>query len=357
MEMRHAAAVCLSIVFTAAAASAQQAGQADGAQGPATITERTYHDGGLLARRTVQRRTESAGRQVVVDTEERPGPDGRWEPVEQIVTETVRMGAAVQTRRQVSRLDIERRWTLMETTETQETLDGGIVRVIEETTIPDINGGSRVASRWVEERQTVDPNTRQTDATLLQRSINGGLRESGRSTQIERQIEPAVVSLEGTYQVRDLNGRWTSIEARTLEIRDTPAERIEDETIRRPDVNGSLSVSQRIVTRRSGQDQVVVETYLPHADGFYRSGNGLTLHERFRRSTTAAADGSRSVVEEVEARSLVSPGDPMRVVQRTVATIVEAGVDRRVIERRIFELDLNGRLAQIATETEESIER
>lgn len=356
MVLRPVAAVCLTFV-TATAASAQQA---NAASGPATITERTYLDGGLLAKRTVQRRTESAGRVVVVDTEERPGADGRWQPVEEIVTETVRMGVAVQTRRQVYWFDVQGQPTLMEITDSQETLDGATVRVVEETRVPDVNGGSDLASRWVEERRTAGPDTRQTDATLTRRNINGGLRETERTTQVERQLEPAVVSLAGTYQVRDLNGRWVPVEARTLEIRETPAERIEDETIRRADVNGALAVSQRIVTRRSeanGQEQVVVETYLPNADGFYRTGSGLTLKERFRRSTAAAPDGSRSVIEEVEARSLVSPGDPMRVVQRTVATVVEAGVDRRVTERRIFELDVNGRLAPVAVETEESIER
>ena len=63
------------------------------------------------------------------------------------------------------------------------------------------------------------------------------------------------------------------------------------------------------------------------------------------------------LIEEVEARSRVSPADPMRVVQRSVATVMNAAPDVRVTERRIFQLDVNGRMAPVVTETEELVER
>jgi hypothetical protein len=336
-------AICLFFVMTSARASAQQG----------SITERIYSSGGLAPSRTVVRRSESGGRQIVVATDEIAGVNGRWEPVEEVVTETGRTGVASETRRQVFRFDAERRRMLIETTDARETLDGAVVRIVEETRIPDINGGSGLTSRWTEERRNVGSDTRQAATTLVARGING-LMETERTTQIERQTEPGIVRREGTSLARDPNGRWIPVEARTVEIRDTPAERIEEETIRRPDLNGSLTVTEKIVTRRSdlkGQQQLVIETYAPNGEGFFRPGARLALSERIRRSTTATADGGRLTIEEVEAHNRVAPSDPMRVVQRTVTTI---SPDRQVTRRQVFERDLNGRLTPVMWETEEA---
>ena len=85
-----------------------------------------------------------------------------------------------------------------------------------------------------------------------------------------------------------------------------------------------------------------------------RSGGRLALSRRIRRSTTTTGDGE-STVEEIEARNRVSPGDPMRVVQRTVVTVRNVAPDRQVTERQVFELDVNGRLAPVVRETEETV--
>jgi hypothetical protein len=134
-----------------------------------------------------------------------------------------------------------------------------------------------------------------------------------------------------------------------------PAERVEDETVWRPDLNGRLAPHERIVTRRSevnGQEQITIETYSQDAEGFVRIGSPA-LSQRIRRSTTATSDG-HSTIEEVEARSRVSPGEPMRVVQRTVVTVRNPAAGRQTIERQVFERDVNGRLTPVLWETEEA---
>jgi hypothetical protein len=356
MVLRRAA-VCLSIATMSSVAFAQQRA---GDQAPASsISERTYIAGGIAPSRHLQRRSESDGRQIVVDTEERPGTDGQWEPVEESVTTTVRPGTGtVQTHRELFIFDVEGRRQLLETTESrQETLDGANSRTVEETWVADINGGRAMTSRWIDETRSIAPDVRQTDSTLFGWGINGSLRESDRAVHTERQVEPAVVRHDTAQLVRDLNGRWTAVEARSADVRTTSAsERVDEETIQRPDVNGRLVVSERVVTRRSevnGQEQVVVETYSADAEGFARTDSHLALRQRVRRSTTATSDGGRSTVEEIEARSRVAPGDPMRVVQRTVVTVRTLGPDRQATERQVFELDVNGRLAAVLRETEE----
>jgi hypothetical protein len=44
----------------------------------------------------------------------------------------------------------------------------------------------------------------------------------------------------------------------------------------------------------------------------------------------------------------------MRVVRRTVATVRRVAPDRQVTERQVFELDVNGRMTLVHTETEET---
>jgi hypothetical protein len=48
-------------------------------------------------------------------------------------------------------------------------------------------------------------------------------------------------------------------------------------------------------------------------------------------------------------------GDPMRVVQRVVTTVRGVGPNRRIIQRQVFELDVNNRLTLVLTESEDTL--
>ena len=359
MKARRITGACLSLMFGAVAAFAQQPLD-DGARRQ-SVTERTYLRGGLAPARVVERRiVGSDGRETVVGTEERPDADGRWTPIEQIVHETTRSAdGSVRTTRTVSGFDFDRRRTLLERTEGIEHPSvNGIARSIQDTRVADINGGLGLASRRIEERNTVDSDVRQTSTTVLTRGINGPLQESHRTAQTERRLDRSVVRYETAHMDRDPNGRWTAVAAHSADVRsEGSTDRVEEETVQTPDTNGRLVPSERIVTRRSGsngQEQVIIETYSQGAEGFMRSGGRLALSRRIRRSTTTTGDGE-STVEEIEARNRVSPGDPMRVVQRTVVTVRNIAPDRQVTERQVFELDVNGRLAPVVRETEETV--
>ena len=160
-----------------------------------------------------------------------------------------------------------------------------------------------------------------------------------------------------TRLTRDINGRWQPNETRRVEIREVePSERWEEETIRRPDLNGTLLLSERHVIHRfeaNGAQHAVFETFSRNSPGFYRSDGHLTLRERVRVSTTSTPDGGRQTIEEVERRNDAAPGDPIRVSRRVVETVRHVGADRWITERHIFERDVNGRLVLIGTEREE----
>ena len=343
-------ATVLSIALCSVIASAQQG---------TAVTERVHASAGLAPSRTVEQRTESGGRQIVVVTTELPGPDGRWMAVEEITTATSRdTNGTERSRRDVFAFDADRRRVLRETTDTTaEPSINGIARSVEDTRVVDINGGLGLAARRIEVLDTADSDVRETTTTLLTRGIEGLLRETERTANVERRIDPSLVRHETSHWLRDANGRWMPIASHTADVRVTgPAERVEDETVQRPDVNGRLTASERVVTRHSesgGLEQATIERYSQNAEGFARTGGRLALEERIRRSTTATSNG-HSTVEEVEARNRVSPGDPMRVVRRTVVSVRNIAPGRQVTERQVFELDVNGRMTLVATDQEES---
>ena len=116
----------------------------------------------------------------------------------------------------------------------------------------------------------------------------------------------------------------------------------------RRDLNGRDAVSKKVVTHRArtnGEERVVIETYLPSMEG------RLALTQRVNCVTTLTKDGSQTV-EEIEEPSRVSPGDPRRVVRRSVTTMQRNGSDWYVSDRHVFELDGNGRFVPMFAQTE-----
>jgi hypothetical protein len=362
MTPQRIVGLCFSIVVTSVSASAQQRG--DTANTPpasaTTVTEHTYPGGGFLPLRRVERRTESGGRKVIVETVEAPSVEGRWEALEESVTTTNQTGnATTHTQRDLFYFAPQRQRRLGETTQAeQQTRPNGITTNIQRTWVADLDGRLTLSSGYTEERRVVSPGLQQTDTTVLRRGPEQSLREVERTESTEYQVSSAVVRHDSTRFVRDLNGRWVPTEARSGESRGIgSAERVEEETIQRPNLNGALVLHDRVVTRTSesnGETRVVIETYSQVADGFVRSDSRLALRERVRRSTTTTADGGRSTVEETEARNPIAPNDPMRVIRRTLETVRSAGAGRRVIERQIFERDQNGRMFLVTNETEET---
>jgi hypothetical protein len=306
----------------------------------------------------VQTRSESGGREVVVETSEVPDVEGRLAPIQEIVVETIRTAPnTAQTRRDVFGIAADRRRRLFETTESlRETQANGDTSAVHNTRAQDLNGRLGLMSRQMERTRSTAPDVRQTDTTLLAPDLNEALRETERIEYTERRINPGVVRHDSTHLVRDVNGRWQPIETRRGEAREIGAERIEEDTIQRRDINGKLAVDEKTVTRRSNanaQDDVVIEIYAPYVDGLPRSDSRLPLSQRVHRTTTATADGGRYTIEEVEGRNLVAPNDPLRVIRRTVTTVRQIGTDRWVTERQVFERDVNGRLRLVINETEE----
>ena len=337
MVFPRTACICFCVVITSAIAYGQR--QSDTA-------------GGAAPQRRVQTRTESGGRTVVVETVEGRDIEGRPAWLEEVVTETTQARDTKHTRQDVFRVAVGGRRRLAETNESREETQSNGSTGVHRTWVPDVNGRLRLTSQLVTETRSLAPDVRRTDTTLLLPGLNEPLREIERTEYTERQVSPEVVRHEGTQLVRDANGRWKPIEIRRGEVRKAGTDRVEEETIQRPDLNGNLALKEVNVIRGSGtkgQEQVEIETYAPQTDVHSLDGRP-PLSTRVRRTTTATADGGSYTVEEVEARSRVSPNDPIRVVRRVVTTVSPGGPDEWVTQSQIFEIDPNGRLRLVSIE-------
>jgi hypothetical protein len=316
MTLERTASICFCIVISAAIASGQQQSDRSGQRQQRLGTSATrpmYSAGDVAPLRRVHTRSESNGRTVVVETVQGPDIEGRLAPFEEVVTEGT----------------------------------------VHSTWVPDLNGRLRLTARLVEESRSSAPDVRRTDTSLFVPGMNEPLRETERTEYSSRRINPEVVRHDSTHLVRDVNGRWKPSEIRQGEVRETgTSERVEEETIQRTDLNGNLAIVEMNVIRSSRtkeQEHVVIETYAPITD--VRGTNGRPpLRERVHRTTTTSADGVRHSVEEVEARSRVSPNEPMRMIRRTVTTTSPTDADQWVTERQVFELDVNGRLRLVRNE-------
>lgn len=371
MTARPIAALCLWILFTSTVAAAQQPGDtAEPSATGGTTVNLTFPAGGFIPLRRVERTTASGGRKIIIETTEAPGVEGAWQPVEEVVTETTRGPAKgglrdtsiARTQRDVFRFDFDRRRRLAESTQSElETQPNADTRNVQRTWIADLDGRLTLSSGNIEETRVISPGIQQKDATLLLQSPEGSLREVERASSTEQQVSSAVVRSDSTRSVRDLNGRWVPTETRSGQTRGVgSAERVEEETIQRQNLVGTLVLGDKVVTRTSesnGDSRVVIETYAQDAEGFVRADSHLALRQRVRRSTTVSADGSRSTIEEIDARNPVAPNDPMRMIRRTVVTVRSVGPGRSVTERRIFERDVNGRLILVAEDTGESTDK
>jgi hypothetical protein len=286
------------------------------------------------------------------------------EPVEEDVTDTTRVGnASTRTQIDVFYFSPQRQRQLAATTQSeQETRPNGVTTNVERTWVADLDGHLILSTGYSEQQRVVSPGVQQTEATMLLQGPERSLREVERTESTEHQVSPAVVRHDSTHFVRDvLNGRWVPVETHSGQTRGAGStERVEEETIQLPNLNGTLVLSDKVVTRTSesnGANRVVIETYSQDAEGFVRNDSRLALRQRVSRSTTVTANGVRSTVEEIEARNPLAPNDPMHVIQRTLVTVRSLGPDRQVTERQIFERDQNGRMFLVSKDTEVTTEK
>jgi hypothetical protein len=343
---------------------AQQKSESQTSNGPQTPAETTSvltSPAGIAAgSKLVRTRTESGGREVVTETVELPGTDGRFQAATKTTTETTGIGSnSVKVKRNVFGNGAQGPLSLIETSESdQQKLPDGTTRTVTNTWVPDLGGRLGLSSQRVQEVKPVSPGVQQTLTTLYVPGTGQALNESERVQETQRRVGSNLVQTDTQRNVRDTNGKWQTTEARNKEVRTSSGEVVEEESVRSLDGDGKLTLSERTVTRRSGakgSEQMVTDVYSNNITGKARaSGSPLELDRRIRVTTTPMTNSASQTITETEARNPNVTNGAVQVVARTVETVRQIGPDRWETQRQTFALDGSGRLVLTADVKEES---
>jgi hypothetical protein len=301
---------------------------------------------------------ETGGREVITETTEVPGLDGKFKLFFEARTETSRPSSdSTQTTHDVFAPDAQGRRQLVESTQTEvQTLADGSQRSVSETRIPDLNGRLSLSTREIQETKSPAPSVTETETTVYRSGIHESLEKSEKITLSERKVDSSLSQSESTHFELDANGRWQPTESRSQQVRLEGGGRLTEETVRRPGLDGNLYVGERRVTTQSrsdGQDQILTEIYSDSALGVAGVEGRLQLNQRVRVITETSAAGQQTI-REVEARSPGAPGDRLRITERTIETLRRVGPDRWEVQREVFALDGNGRLTPVRSERGEA---
>jgi hypothetical protein len=218
----------------------------------------------------------------------------------------------------------------------------------------DINGQITLTSRQIQRAVSPSMGQREISVSDQRPDLDGRLQEVLRTATSERRMGD-VFQRDTTLFSRDLNGRLGPIETRSQVIRTIAApEDVEEETIRRLDIDGRLALDERNVvwhTRTGDREQAVTETFARNVAGVIGAEERLELVRRVRRTTTLAPDGGGDIIEEVEERTPGMPGEPIRLVRRTVETVRRVDPDRWTMTRQLFMVGPNREFLLIERDT------
>src|SRR5580658_8922894 len=217
--------------------------------------------------RIVKSHTQSGNRTGDNQSIERRGPDGQFEPYQDIEKTTVQVNATtVRTTTRTFGRDADGAKTLVQVTEEEKhTLPGGNSSVVRSTSNPDADGNLQLVQRQIEETKTISKNVEETKTTVMLPGINGDLAPAMKMQERrERGANDTVVSQKTTL-LPDSNGNWQTGEVRETTTRQDGGNRSTEERVSRPDPDGKLSEVSRTVSKDSenapGERRNTVETY------------------------------------------------------------------------------------------------
>jgi hypothetical protein len=331
--------------------------EADEANKSWTATTESHSDN-ADATRTIESHTQSGNRSLDKRSFQRRGPDGSFQPYEDVETETVQVDAAtVRTITRSFSRDFEGAKTLLQVLEEERhTSAGGDSNVVRSTSSPDANGNLRLVQRQIEETKKTGPNVEETKTMVMLPSVNGGLatavkvqerREQGANGTSESQKITLLPDGDGNLQVSQVQRATTKQEG---DNRNTEGQ------LFLPDSEGKLVEGSRTVTNEttmaSGEKRNTVETYSASIRGEVGYG-GMRLVERATTTQQTKLTGEQMTERQVEQTNPVDPDSRLRVTTVTI-DMVSPGAFGAQATRTIQAFDANGDFGVISVDTTKS---
>jgi hypothetical protein len=307
--------------------------------------------------RTVESHSQIGNRTLDKQSLQRRGPDGNFEPYQDIEKESVQVNpSTVRTTIRTFGRDGSGAKTLLQVTEEEtQSLPSGDSRSVRATSNPDINGKLQLAQREIAETKKISRDAEETRTTVMQPSINGGLAPV---TQIEerQQRNGNNTEFKKTTLVPDGGGNWQVSEVRQGTIKEEGKSRSTDERVSRPDPEGKLGEVSRTVSKEaetaSGEKHNLVETYSTDLPGSARDGS-LHLVQRVTTTQPASSTGQQTTVQQLEQPNPGDPGAGLRVTALTTDT-VRSGPSGAQATRTVQVRDASGSLGVVSVDTAKS---
>ena len=146
---------------------------ADGNKSWTTTTE--SQSANVNPTRTTERHSQSGNRTVDKQSVQRRGPEGNFEPYQDVEKESVQVNAAtVRTITRTYGWANGARTLLQVIEEEKQGLPGDESKVVRATSSPDVNGNLQLVQREIEETKR-PATTEETKTTMMRPSVNGGL--------------------------------------------------------------------------------------------------------------------------------------------------------------------------------------
>jgi hypothetical protein len=320
-------------------------------------TTESEDSGNTNPTRTIESHTQNGNRTLDKQSVQRRGPNGNFEPFQDIEKESVQVNATtVRTVVRTFATDGKGQKTLVQMTEEEKrTPPGGKATVERTTSNPDLNGRFQVVRREIQDTKKTSPDVEETKTTVFLPGGNGGLAPAIEVQESRKQSGDHTVEFQKSTLFPDGNGNWQVGEARQGTIKEDGKNRVSEEHVSRPGSDGKLAEVSRTVAKEaesaSGEKRNTIETFSTDVPGSAPDGK-LHLVERV---TTAGRTGSSGQITEQQVEN-VNPGDPGAGLRVTAATTdtVRAGASGTQATRTIRIRDANGSLGVVAVDTTKS---
>lgn len=264
--------VCPSLVLWAQASGPQ----GDGDKSWTATTESRPENANPT--RTFESHTKSGNRTLDRQSLQRLGPDGNFEPFQDLETETVQVDpntVRTTTRTFVRGANGEK--SLLVTDEEQHNLPNGDSKVVRSTSNVDINGKLELVQRQIEETRKTGKDSEETKTTVMFPGVNGGLAPAMKMEEVRKKGADNTSESRKTTMLPDGSGNWQVSEVRQTTTKEDGKNSSTEERVSRADSEGKLGEVSRTMSKESavaaGEKRKTVETYSADVPGTSRDGS------------------------------------------------------------------------------------
>jgi len=353
------ALIALALFFGAAASSQAQEPQptnTDGSSPSSSTSDTTQASMDTNPLRKSESHSTSGNRSVDTQRVEVLGTDGSYEPDYEIETETIRVNpTTTRTAVRAYKWDANgQRNLVLLTQEEARKSSGGDDQVVRTTSSRDVNGNLQLVQREVADTKKTSPDSQETKTTVYLADGNGGFTASRQTQELQKSNADRSVEVKRTILVPGANGNWQVDGVTEKTITEDGKNRVSDERVSRPDLEGRISVVSRTVAKETetaaGEKNNTVETYSTDGAGVVVDGS---LHLDQRVTTVQNKDSDKGTVQHVEQPNPGNPTDGLQVSSKAKYTVKYAASGSQQT-KTVQVRDGSGNFTVYSAETEKS---